>query len=47
MVNQVKSENTEVGEKKYYLITPEGLIFHEIPFEEIQGIINNQNQFTK
>ena len=34
----VELESTDIGEKKYYLITPEGLIFHEIPFEEINNL---------
>lgn len=38
MVNQVESENIDVGEKKYYLITPEGRIFHKISFEEIHNL---------
>ena len=38
MVNQVESENIDVGEKKYYIITPEGRIFHKIPFEEIYNL---------
>ena len=38
MVNQVELESTDVGEKKYYLVTPTGLIFHEIPFEEIHNL---------
>lgn len=38
MISQVDLESTEVGEKKYYLITPEGRIFHEIQFEEIHNL---------
>ena len=38
MVSRVELESTDIGEKKYYLITPEGLIFHEIPFEEIHNL---------
>ena len=35
---KVELESIDVGEKKYYLVTPEGLIFHEIPFEEIHNL---------
>lgn len=38
MINQVELESIDVGEKKYYLVAPEGLIFHEIPFEEIHNL---------
>ena len=38
MISRVDIESTDVGEKKYYLVTPEGLIFHEIPFEEIHNL---------
>lgn len=38
MFSQVESKSIDIGEKKYYLITPEGLIFHEIPFEEIHNL---------
>lgn len=38
MISQVESESIDVSEKKYYLVTPEGLIFHEIPFEEIHNL---------
>lgn len=38
MFSQVESTSTDIGEKKYYLVTPEGLIFHEIPFEEIHNL---------
>lgn len=32
MFSQVESKSIDVDEKKYYLVTPEGLIFHEIPY---------------
>ena len=38
MFSQVESKSIDIGEKKYYLVTPEGLIFHEIPFEEIHNL---------
>ena len=38
MISQVELESTDIGEKKYYLVAPEGLIFHEIPFEEIHNL---------
>lgn len=38
MISQVELESTDIGEKKYYLESPEGLIFHEIPFEEIHNL---------
>lgn len=38
MISRVDLESTDVGEKKYYLVTPEGLIFHEIPFEETHNL---------
>ena len=38
MFSQVESKSIDADEKKYYLVTPEGLIFHEIPFEEIHNL---------
>ena len=38
MFSQVELKSIDVDEKKYYLVTPEGLIFHEIPFEEIHNL---------
>lgn len=38
MISRVDIESTDVGEKKYYLVTPGGLIFHEIPFKEIHNL---------
>lgn len=38
MFCQVELESIDIGEKKYYLITPEGIIFNEIPFEEIHNL---------
>ena len=38
MFSQVESKSIDIGEKKYYLVTPEGLIFHGIPFEEIHNL---------
>lgn len=34
----IELESTDVGEKKYYLVTPEGLLFHEISDKEIDNL---------
>lgn len=41
VTNDVITESKDIGEKRYYLVAPNGLLFHEIPFSET-GILTRE-----